>query len=201
MIQAGNESTVIRSPGFFKPQALMKYLEKMDSITQNHLEKYWRGNSKVQVYPLAATFTLSLASNFFLGLEDQDHGRITKLVKNFNDLTFGQHAMAVNFPGTLFNKANKAAVVVRKELVAIMKERKEEMLGGKKMNDILSHMILASDGAGRFTPESEIAGNVMGLITAGYNAVAMTITFLMKFIAERPDIYTKIFDGKLITCT
>nr|DAD43643.1 TPA_asm: hypothetical protein HUJ06_001873 [Nelumbo nucifera] len=186
----GEETKVLRSPGFLKPEALVRYLGKMDSISQHHLQTYWEGRDEVKVFPLAKTFTLTLASRFFLGIEDPE--RVAKLVSKFDDMTLGMHSIILNFPGTQFYRGSKAAIEVRKELQLVIKEKKTAMATGAQMQDILSHMIVATEPTGRLMPEAEIADKIMGLLVAGYSAVATAITFFIKYVGERPDIYEKI---------
>ncbi|KAF8390944.1 hypothetical protein HHK36_023244 [Tetracentron sinense] len=188
--EADTKTKILRSPVFLKPEALMRYSGQMDLITQQHLQKYWVGQQEVKVYPLSKTFTLTLASRFFLGLDDPD--RVAKLVSKFDDMTIGQHSIPVNFPGTAFYRASKAARVIRRELELIIREKKAAMSSGVQMQDILSHMIVVTDPTGRFMPEAEIADKIMGLLVAGYSAVATAITFLMKYVGQRSDIYEKI---------
>ena len=132
-----------------------------------------------------------------MGLQELEQHRIVKLVKKFDGLTFGQHSMALPFPGTAFYLAKKAAEAMRKDLRSIIKDRKEALSKGNfTMHDVLSYMILAGDSSMRIMPENEIADRIMGLLTAGYNAVAMAITFFMKYVGERPKIQDKILAGK-----
>ncbi|KAA8544819.1 hypothetical protein F0562_019590 [Nyssa sinensis] len=190
-----DETKVIRSPGFLKPEALVRYLGKMDSITQQQLQTSWEGRDEIKAFPLCKTITLTLACRFFLGIDNPE--RIAGLVSNFDDITLGMHSITLNIPGTIFYRANKAATAIRKELLAVIKEKKTAMATGAPMQDILSHMIVASDPSGRFMPEAEIADKIMGLLTAGYSTVATTMTLFMKYVGERPDIYKKVLEEQL----
>ncbi|XP_057502434.1 beta-amyrin 28-monooxygenase-like [Actinidia eriantha] len=194
--QGGDEVKSIRTPGFFKPEALMRYLPLMDSITQQQLQIHWEGKDQVvKVFPLSKTVTLTLACRFFLGIDNPE--RIAKLVGHFDDITLGMHSIILNVPGTIFYRANKAAVAIRKELVSVIKEKKAAMASGAPMHDILSHMIVATDPTGKYMPEAEIADKMMGLIVAGYSTVSTTITFFMKYVGERADIYNKVLSEQL----
>ncbi|XWS17984.1 hypothetical protein CRYUN_Cryun32bG0003400 [Craigia yunnanensis] len=184
------EAKVLRSPGFLKPEALVRYLGKMDSITQQQMQKYWEGKDEVKAFPLAKTLTLTLACRFFLGTDDPE--RISSLVSKFDDITLGMHSIPVNFPGTIFYRANRAAAAIRRELREVIKEKKTAMATGAPMQDILSHMIVATDPSGKYMPEAEIADKIMGLLVAGYSTVATAMTFFMKYVGERPNIYAKI---------
>ncbi|KAL2474142.1 Cytochrome [Forsythia ovata] len=185
-----DETKVLRQPGFLKPEALIRFLDKMDSITQQQLQAHWEGKDVVKAYPLAKTLTLTLACRFFLGMDKPD--RIARLVQCFDDITVGMHSIMLNIPGTIFYRANKAAAAIRMELLSVIKEKKDAMASGDKMQDILSHMLVIADPSGKFMPEAEIADKVMGLLVAGYSTVATTITFLMKYVGLNPDVYQNI---------
>uniref|UniRef100_A0A2P2PLR7 Uncharacterized protein MANES_14G127200 n=1 Tax=Rhizophora mucronata TaxID=61149 RepID=A0A2P2PLR7_RHIMU len=190
-ISRESESKILKSPGFLKPEALVRYLGRMDSITQLQMQTYWEGRHEVKAFPLAKTLTLSLACRFFLGTDDPEN--ISRLVRNFDAITPGLHSIPVRFPGTIFNRASKAAAAIRKHLRGIIDERKAEMLAKREpTQDILSHMIVATDLSGKHMPEAEIADKIMGLLVAGYSTVATATTFFMKYVGERPDIYAKV---------
>lgn len=189
------ESQVLRSPGFLKPEALVRYLGVMDSVTQEHLEKNWRGKDEIEAFPLAKTLTLTLACRFFLGIDDPE--RISRLVSQFDDITVGMHSISLSFPGTIFYRANRAAAAIRRELRFVIDEKKAAMTAGSPMRDILSHMIVATDPTGKHMAEAEIADKIMGLLVAGYSTMATTMTFFLKYVGERPQIYNKVLNEQL----
>ncbi|KAF2317949.1 hypothetical protein GH714_041273 [Hevea brasiliensis] len=136
------EAKILRSPAFLKPEALVRYLGKMDSITQQQMKIIGRGK--------------------------------------------------------ILSRAKKAVAAIRKELTTVVKEKRASIsISGAPMQDILSHMIVATDPSGKHMPEAEIADKMMGLLTAGYSTVATAITFFMKYVGERPDIYKKILDEQM----
>ncbi|KAL6991872.1 hypothetical protein U1Q18_009983 [Sarracenia purpurea var. burkii] len=187
-----DEVKSIRTPGFFKPDSLMRHIAKMDSVTQQQLLIHWQGRDEVKVHPLSKTVTLTLACRFFMGIKNPDH--IASMVNHFDDITLGMHSIILNFPGTLFYKANKAAAAVRKEIVKVIKERKVEMTagGGEGKKDILSHMTVVTDPTGKYMSEAEIADKIMGLVVAGYSTVSTAMTFFVKYVGENPDVYNKV---------
>ncbi|KAK2988063.1 hypothetical protein RJ640_002004 [Escallonia rubra] len=185
-----DETKVIRQPGFLKPEALARFLGGMDAITQQQLKIHLEGKDQIKAFPLSKTITLTLSCRFFMGIDNPE--RIARLVNHFDDVTVGMHSIITNIPGTIFYKATKAAAAIRKELLEVIKEKKAAMATGAPMQDILSHMIVAADPAGKFMPEAEVADKIMGLVVAGYSTVATTIAFLMKYVGEAPEIYNKI---------
>ncbi|KAK8664961.1 hypothetical protein V6N13_084729 [Hibiscus sabdariffa] len=189
------ETKVLRSPGFLKPEALVRYLGKMDSITQQQMKKYWENRDQVKAFTLSKTLTLTLACRFFLGIDEPE--RISRLVSYFDDITVGMHSLRLDFPGTAFYKANKAAEAIRRELKEVIREKKAAMVRGAAMQDVLCHMIVATDEGGKFMAETEIADKIMGLLVAGYSTVATAMTFFMKYVGERPEIYAKILAEQL----
>ncbi|KAK6933651.1 Cytochrome P450 [Dillenia turbinata] len=188
------DTKVLRSPGFLKPEALSKYMGKLNVIAEQHIKMHWEGKVEVEAFPLAKLFTLSIACNFFLGI--QEYSKIAKLVKSFDDVTLGLHCMPVNFPGTVFYRASKAAAIIRKELIEIVKQKKQALSRGVRGSDILSFMIMAGDGSGSSSSpqisQVEIVDKMMGLLLAGYSTVATAITFVIKYMGETPQVYQQV---------
>lgn len=124
------ETQILRSPGFLKREALVKYVGEMDLITQRSLKIFWESkqeDEKVRVFPFAKAHTLSLACRFFMGIND-DSGFVTRLVKDFDDIAIGLHSVPLSLlPWTAFSRAIRAADRVRKELGKVIRKKKEAM--------------------------------------------------------------------------
>ncbi|XP_058202335.1 beta-amyrin 28-monooxygenase-like [Rhododendron vialii] len=180
----------IRGPGFLKPEALVHYLAGMDSIIQQQLKTHWEGKSEVKIHPFSRAATLTLACKFFMGTDNPE--RIAKLIRHFDGITEGIHSLPLNIPGTAFYSASKAAGVIRKELATVIKEKKAAVAAGSPSQDLLSTFI--STGV---MSDAEVADKIMGLLIAGYSTVATTMTFFMKYVGERPEVYHKVLTEQL----
>lgn len=184
-------------PNFLKPEALQRYVGMMDTIAQRHFESGWEGQQEVSVFPLAKNYTFWVASKVFLSVEDPKH--VAKLGDPFNVLASGIISIPIDLPGTPFNRAIKASNLIRKELTAIIKQRKIDLAEKKASptQDILSHMLLTSDENGRYMNELDIADKILGLLIGGHDTASAAITFIVKYLAELPEIYQKVQSGKL----
>ncbi|KAF3432238.1 hypothetical protein FNV43_RR26977 [Rhamnella rubrinervis] len=185
------EKQIIRAPGFLRVNALVGYLAAMDFMVQDHLNKHWVGKQNVDAHHLSQLLVLTLSGRFFWGLEDQ--ARVEKLCKLMDTMMLALHVIPLNFPGTIFYRAMKAAESARKEIQLLIKEKKEAICNGVKMTDILSFMIAHPDPAtGNFMAEHEIADKTIGLVSAAFNSPAMTTSFIVKYLGERPEIFDKV---------
>ncbi|XVF23285.1 hypothetical protein REPUB_Repub13aG0023300 [Reevesia pubescens] len=179
-------------PNFLKPEALQRYVGMMDTIAQRHFEYGWEGHKEVAVFPLSKNYTFWVACKVFLSIEDPEH--VAKLAEPFNVLASGIISIPIDLPGTPFNRGIKASNLVRKELSAIIKQRKIDLAEKKASptQDILSHMLLATDENGQHMNELDIADKILGLLIGGHDTASAAITFIVKYLAELPEIYQKV---------
>ncbi|KAK6917178.1 Cytochrome P450 [Dillenia turbinata] len=61
------------------------------------------------------------------------------------------------------------------------------------IRDILSHMIIMADSAGMFANDLDIATKLIGLLVGGHDTSSSAITSVMKFLAEYPHVYDRVF--------
>ncbi|TXG48758.1 hypothetical protein EZV62_024633 [Acer yangbiense] len=182
---------------FLKPEALMRYASVMDSISQKHFESCWEGKQEVVVSPLIKGFAFCVACKVFLSIEDQQH--IAKLADPFSALISGLFTIPIDFPGTTFSRAIKASKEIRKGLVAIIKQRKIDLEENKASptQDILSHILLATDENKEHLSELHIAEYILLLLIAGHDTTSSVMTFVVKYLAELPHIYNEVFQEQM----
>ncbi|KAG8494841.1 hypothetical protein CXB51_012441 [Gossypium anomalum] len=184
-------------PNFLKPEALQRYIGMMDMIAQRHFEASWEGKQEITVFPLAKRYTFWVACKVFLSIEDPVH--VSKFADPFNALAAGIIAVPIDLPGTPFRRAINAAETIRKELMAIIKQRKMDLAENKATpnQDILSHMLLATDEKGQYLNELNIADRILGLLIGGHDTASATVTFIVKYLAELPNIYNEVYKEQM----
>ncbi|KAM7480835.1 hypothetical protein LguiB_005418 [Lonicera macranthoides] len=190
------EAIVLRKmlPNFLKPEALRGYIGIMDQITERHFASSWDNKDEVVVFPLAKRFTFWLACRLFMSIEDPND--VEKFADPFEHIVSGLFSIPINLPGTPFRRGIKASSYIRKELVLIIKQRKIDLAEGKATptQDILSHMLSTSDEDGNFRNELDIANKIMALLIGGHDTASSACTFILKYLAELPDVYDKVYN-------
>ncbi|KAL3743934.1 hypothetical protein ACJRO7_013222 [Eucalyptus globulus] len=184
-------------PNFFKPEALQRYIGMMDEIAHRHFTTSWENKDEVVVFPLAKRFTFWLACRVFVSVQDPDH--VAKFADPFNDIASGIFSIPIDLPGTPLNKAKHASNFIRKELRAIIKQRKLDLAEGRASatQDILSHMLLATDEDGKHMNEMDIADKILGLLIGGHDTASAACTFIVKYLADLPQVYEGVYKEQM----
>ncbi|KAI5659133.1 hypothetical protein M9H77_27926 [Catharanthus roseus] len=187
-------------PNFLKPEALQRYIGIMDHIANRHFASHWKNQSEVNTFSLTKKFTFWIACRLFLSIEDPKH--VDKFAEPFNLIASGVISIPIDLPGTPFNKAIKASNFIRKEILDIIKQRKIDLADGKALptQDILSHMLLTSDENGKFMHELDIADKILGLLIGGHDTASSACAFIVKYLAELPEIYEGVYNEQLEIC-
>ncbi|KAK9274410.1 hypothetical protein L1049_019224 [Liquidambar formosana] len=177
---------------FLNPDALVRYITTMDAVTKHHITTHWQGKEEVKVYPTIKLYTFELACRLFMSIEDPEH--ISKLAALFNVFLKGVIGIPLNFPGTRFYSAMRAASAIRKELQGIARQKRValEHKAVSPSQDLLSHLLATADENGRFMSEEEIINNLLTLLFAGHDTSSSVITMLMKYLEELPQVYEKV---------
>lgn len=182
-------------PNFFKPEALQRYVPIMDVVTQRHFVDKWEGKEKLVTYELTRNFAFCLACKIFVSIDDLERARY--LSGPFESIVTGIMSIPIDLPGTPFRRGINAANFIRDELVAIVKQRKIDLNEGRATptQDILSHMILFKDETGKFLEEYDIVDKILGLLIGGHDTASSTTAFVVKYLAELPEVYNGVYEG------
>ncbi|KAL4590105.1 hypothetical protein LXL04_003025 [Taraxacum kok-saghyz] len=180
-------------PDFFKPEALQRYVPIMDVVTQQHFATEWDGKEEVTTYQLTKNYTFGLACKIFVSIDDPK--RVRYLCGPFETIALGIFTIPIDLPGTPLRRAVNAANFIRKELIAIAKQRKIDLAEGKATptQDILSHMLLSRDEDDKLMEEHDIADKILGLLIGGHDTASSACAFIVKYLAEFPEIYDRVY--------
>ena len=168
-------------------------MDKFDLLMKRELKEHWEGNELGEVircYELVKSFALTLSCSYLLGMEAE---RSAKLSGKFDDIVNGIQSIHVEFPGTVFYRAKRAAEEVRREIEVLIEEKR----GVATSEDLLS-MLMAGDQSGKIMLPSTVANIIMGVMAASYGSVVTAITYMLKFVGERTQVYDKIYSGDLL---
>ncbi|KAK4594881.1 hypothetical protein RGQ29_018567 [Quercus rubra] len=182
---------------YLKPEALQYFIPIMDSMAKEHLEADWSPNKQVKVFPLTMKYTFSLACRLFLSVTNPNH--VARLSDIFAPIINDLLCVPVNIPGTAYNRAIKAGHVIRQEFLQVIKQRKKELSENteKVSRDFLTNTLLALNENRRFMDDMLIATNIMAFIIGGHETTTTTITFVMKYLAEYPQVYSEVFKEQM----
>ncbi|KAF3624384.1 hypothetical protein T459_19556 [Capsicum annuum] len=191
----GEEAKIMRKmlSSFISPDAFSRlYIKAMEVVGHHHFENYWQGKEKVKVFPLVKLYTFKVACQLFMSLEDNNE--IERLSAEFNIFLKGLISIPLNLPGTAFYKAMRGTTAIRKELLQFVRKRKEalEHKTSSPSQDILSHLLSCPDENGKFMSELLIVNNILLLLFAGHDTSSVTLTLLIKRLAEHPQVYQNV---------
>ncbi|CAJ1938267.1 unnamed protein product [Sphenostylis stenocarpa] len=184
--QEAASAAPVKSLGILKPEGIARYMGNMiESTIHQHFMTHWAGKTEVKVYPLVKAFSLTLVCQFFLGLDKPI------LATEFDNLHSGIYSVPVNFPGSTYRRALKAAAAIREEIQFQIKEKIDAFSKGQVVDDLLAHVV-GSEQGGKYVPKMAISNIIMGLMNSSYIPIAINLAFMIKHIGQRPDIYQKI---------
>lgn len=125
------------------------------------------------------------------------------LAIDFEKVVRAALSIPVNIPFTKFNKGLNGSRRIRKVLRQIARDMEGALQQGysSSADDFFTYMlVLRSKGTHTLTVE-DIVDNAIVLLAAGYETSSVLITFLIRCLANEPDIFGKITDGKqLVLC-
>ncbi|KAM7459665.1 hypothetical protein LguiA_036659 [Lonicera macranthoides] len=186
-------------PEFVKPEALQKYIPIMDYTTRNEVDREWSNPSReVKVFPQSKNLTFSMACKLFMSVEDP--GLVARFAATFELVTTGLLTVPINLPGTAFNRAIKAANLLREELMPIVKQRRNDLSEKKNEEspyDLLSKMLMWTDEEGKFLNETWIPGMILGILFASHETTSTLMTFVIYYLADHPDVYAKVLEEQI----
>ncbi|KAK9155748.1 hypothetical protein Sjap_003228 [Stephania japonica] len=142
------------------------------------------------VLPLIKSLTFNIICSLLFGLEPGT--RREKFLALFQRMIEGMWSVPVNLPFTRFNRSLKASLMVRKMVADIVNEKRVDLEQGKvpASHDLITKLLsIRDEGGAPVVSEKEIVDNVMLVMVAGYDTSSVLITFMVRLLANDPDVY------------
>ncbi|CAI9110012.1 OLC1v1009969C1 [Oldenlandia corymbosa var. corymbosa] len=178
-----------------KGEALREYVEIFDTTIKQQLLTHWNSSEPVFISEMARKYTFASACRIFLGVVDPV--KVDEFEKYIKIIAIGLHSAPIDLPGTALSRGIKASKKMRKELEAVIRQKKIDAANDqycKKTSstlekDFVLHMLSSTDDNGQPINEADMASHLTGVLQAAYASVHSTITNLMKYLAEFPEVY------------
>ncbi|KAI3747336.1 hypothetical protein L6452_09790 [Arctium lappa] len=183
------------------PETLRSYVPIMDAMTQKHFATGWDGKDEIITYELTKNFTFTVACKIFVSIDDPE--KVRYLCGRFESINLGFFSIPIDLPGTPYRRGIVAANFIRKELIAIVKQRKIDLAQGKATptQDHCSKKLAAQppwhqglDEDGNGMEEYDIAKKILVSLIAGHDTTSSTCAFIVKFLAEFPQVYNRVYE-------
>lgn len=115
----------------------------------------------------------------------------------FQEMIDGMWSIPVDLPFTRFNRSLKASAKVQKMLKDLISEKRTQLASGAPSHQDLITCLLSIRGEGdrESVSDDEIIHNVMLIMVAGHDTSSVLITFVVRVLANDPDIYAAVLRG------
>ncbi|GLJ25731.1 hypothetical protein SUGI_0492620 [Cryptomeria japonica] len=182
---------------FMKPEALQRFVGRMESVVVQHFADCWEGKDCVTVTPLMKQLTFQVACDLFFSLKDKEERE--SLANEFNTAVKGIWSIPVDLPGTAFRKAFQARCRVTKRLSLLLERRRRDIEQGKVSpdQDLMSCLITMRDENGEPLTEDEILDIVIVVMIAGHDTTYNLLTHLVRGLSLDPHIYESILEEQM----
>ncbi|XP_059076548.1 taxadiene 5-alpha hydroxylase-like [Cryptomeria japonica] len=165
---------------FLKPEALQKFVGRMNSIIKKHFVDCWDERT--------------LAGDLLFGLNDSEEIEI--LSQDFTEAFKALWSLPLDLPGTAFRSELKARSRICKRLSSLLKVRRRELHEGKFCpgQDLMSNMLSSRNENGKAMTEEEIIDNMIALMSAGHETTCNLLINVLRLLALNPHVYQKVLE-------
>ncbi|WOG81997.1 hypothetical protein DCAR_0101156 [Daucus carota subsp. sativus] len=172
--------------------SLKKYFQFMNTLAAETLDQWL--DREVLVLEEASTFTLKVIGNMIMSLEPTGTEQ-EKFRTNFKSISSSFASLPLKFPGTAYDRGIKA----RDRMYAMFDSIISNRRSGKSVHqDFLESLIQkhtkndsGEDQDDKLT-DKQLKDNILTLLVAGHDTTTAALTWLIKFLAENPDVLERL---------
>lgn len=143
------------------------------------------------------TLTFDIICSLLFGLERG--ARRDQMVQYFQRMIEGMWSIPINLPFTRFNRSLKASKDGQKMLKQLIREKQYEFennLASSHQDLITCLLSIRGENNQQLISENEIIHNVMLIMVAGHDTSSVLITFIVRLLANNPNIHAAVLKGK-----
>jgi (+)-abscisic acid 8'-hydroxylase len=161
------------------PDSIHSRVPEMDAVALATLHS-WEGRT-INTFQEMKNYAFNVALLSIFGKEDISC--MHELKRCYSTLEKGYNSLPINSPGTLFHKAMKARKRLD-EIVASIISSKRSQQHLEEDKGLLASLIDPKEAL----TNDQIADNIIGLIFAARDTTASVLTWIVKYLAENPDV-------------
>ena len=145
------------------------------------------------------TLTFNMICTLLFGIERGE--RRQTLVRLFEQVMDAMVAVPLNLPFTRFNKSIRARAEAGAIVRALIREKRQKLERGEAEHDLITSLLsMCDDTDSPLLSYQEIEDNCAVAIIAGHDTTSTLLTYLIKLIAEHPNVYQVLLNGTLVVC-
>nr|AHF45909.1 CYP716Y1 [Bupleurum falcatum] len=177
---------------FLKADLLRSYVPIMDTFMKQHVNSHWNCET-LKACPVIKDFTFTLACKLFFSVDNPLE--LEKLIKLFVNIVNGLLTVPIDLPGTKFRGVIKSVKTIRHALKVLIRQRKVDIREKRATptQDILSIMLAQAEDENYEMNDEDVANDFLAVLLASYDSANTTLTMIMKYLAEYPEMYDRVF--------
>nr|O14442.2 RecName: Full=Eburicol 14-alpha-demethylase; AltName: Full=CYPLI; AltName: Full=Cytochrome P450 51; AltName: Full=Cytochrome P450-14DM; AltName: Full=Cytochrome P450-LIA1; AltName: Full=Sterol 14-alpha demethylase [Erysiphe necator]AAC49811.2 eburicol C14-alpha-demethylase [Erysiphe necator]AAC49812.2 eburicol 14-alpha-demethylase [Erysiphe necator]ABR53729.1 cytochrome P450 sterol 14-alpha demethylase [Erysiphe necator]AIT52080.1 cytochrome P450 sterol 14-alpha demethylase [Erysiphe necator len=199
-------SKLMEQKKFMKTALTIEAFHSYVTIIQNEVEAYinncvsFQGESgTVNISKVMAEITIYTASHALQGEEVRENFD-SSFAALYHDLDMGFTPINFTFywAPLPWNRArDHAQRTVARTYMNIIQARREEKRSGENKHDIMWELMRSTYKDGTPVPDREIAHMMIALLMAGQHSSSSTSSWIMLWLAARPDIMEELYEEQL----
>ncbi|KAF1879536.1 hypothetical protein Lal_00006003 [Lupinus albus] len=173
-------------------KALSVYVERIEESVIRSLDDLSSMKYPVQFLKEMKKVTFEVIVGVFLGSENMHV--FNNIGGLFTEMFDGLFSLPLNIPGFVYHKALKARKKLTNIIQPLVDERRMMMIKnglsqGKK--DLVDIFLQIEDGNGKKLENEDIVDLLLGFLAAGYESTATTLTWVVIYLTDHPEIMKK----------
>ncbi|KAK6924955.1 Cytochrome P450 [Dillenia turbinata] len=169
-------------------------LRQVASLTQLRIAsafQEWAHKGTIVAFDEIRKMTLENVANQFVSLRPGP--LLDTIGVEYKGLVGAFRAIPLNLPGTAYRcglKSRKRLLeIFRKELE---KKKNKHAKDGELGHDLMDGLMQTTDEDGKYLSDEEVVENIVGLLIAGYESTATSLTWAVYHLAKSPDILQRL---------